>query len=926
MNRVFKVVFNRERGKSMVVNEVTRSHQVGKKAAITVAVAGALMAGSAFAIEPVNFNNPSEDFISDGGEYLTANITANNITFKENKGKNGLSLYENGTLTASQNITLNAGEGSNGLILQPGSAQLTTIKAGGDVTINAGGWGIHVEKSGSLDLQAKNLSIKSESGITNNSDGTLNIKAENINVTATGGRLGIASHVHANSVIEATNKLVINHSAATAGNDKRIAVLGRGNLTLKADAIEINSSPKDDAAIFGLLSKDKGNIVLDAREISVTSTGNKIARPVRAEENSKITLGSTKTETVKIVAKGGPVDGDLTIGIQAHKPGASVSVNSQNLVIESMASGIGSAMGLIAQGVTTENSPESNYPAVNLNSKNIYITAKSDTAGNSSGISAMSQGVVNVNGNLNVNADASILTRGHSVININQSGEHKVVLNGDILFDYAENSKTTIDSKVNINLSQPGSVLNGNILRDSEAPKTDGKDRVKGMKLKLSNGGTWNSTEDSFVNELTLDKGGVVNVNLNEKGEAHDVTVNTLKGENGTVNVEVSKSLDHGAIVLDKSYARPDGDLGADSTTKQLAVNLTGVTADNVSEAQFKKIASEVVEKAEGTAADVSHKTTLAEGDYNGAMSVVTSKDGKVGAVQSTEASSLMQDSLTLASAGTLSLNRILMNDVRKRLGDIRVAGDMDGAWARYDGGKLSGDDGLENKFHTIQLGYDMALSNGPRVGMAASYTKGDTEYKRGDADMNAYSLAAYSVWMADNGMFADVIARVAKAENDMKVDGSRKGSLDSMAYSVSGEFGWRFDLTDMVYVEPQVEATYTYIDSDSMKLGSSRFDFDNVDSLMGRAGFAAGFKCPADKGDVYVRVSAVHEFLGDAAITGGNGKVFEVDGKDTWVEYGIGANFNVNKNMYVYADLERTSGATLDEDWRANVGVRYNF
>ena len=41
MNRVFKVVFNRERGKSMVVNEVTRSHQVGKKTAITVAVVGA---------------------------------------------------------------------------------------------------------------------------------------------------------------------------------------------------------------------------------------------------------------------------------------------------------------------------------------------------------------------------------------------------------------------------------------------------------------------------------------------------------------------------------------------------------------------------------------------------------------------------------------------------------------------------------------------------------------------------------------------------------------------------------------------------------------------------------------------------------------------------------------------------------------------
>lgn len=527
-----------------------------------------------------------------------------------------------------------------------------------------------------------------------------------------------------------------------------------------------------------------------------------------------------------------------------------------------------------------------------------------------------------------------ISARGSAVVKINEKKDKTVQLNGDIDFTYdEETSKSPIDANVNVNLSNANSYLNGNIIRTGNAPS--GKDSVSGMTLGLSNGGTWTNTAESFANKLTLD-GGIVNINLADK-QAHKVYVNELAGTHGTLNVEVNKTekdFVHGSLVIDPEYARDRkadaAALLAAAAMPSLDVNLTGITADDITAEQFKEVSKDIVLEATGESTTkptdkVETTTTVAEGDYNGAMSVV-SKNGKTENVIVAEASSLMKDSLALASAGTLSLNRILMNDVRKRLGDIRVAGDMDGAWARYDGGKLSGDDGLENKFHTIQLGYDMALSNGPRVGMAASYTKGDTEYKRGDADMNAYSLAAYSVWMADNGMFADVIARVAKAENDMKVDGSRKGSLDSMAYSVSGEFGWRFDLTDMVYVEPQVEATYTYIDSDSMKLGSSRFDFDNVDSLMGRAGFAAGFKCPADKGDVYVRVSAVHEFLGDAAITGGNGKVFEVDGKDTWVEYGIGANFNVNKNMYVYADLERTSGATLDEDWRANVGVRYNF
>ena len=81
--------------------------------------------------------------------------------------------------------------------------------------------------------------------------------------------------------------------------------------------------------------------------------------------------------------------------------------------------------------------------------------------------------------------------------------------------------------------------------------------------------------------------------------------------------------------------------------------------------------------------------------------------------------------------------------------------------------------------------------------------------------------------------------------------------------------------------------------------------------------------------GDVYLRASVLHEFAGDAEINAHNGiasNVASVDGKDTWFEFGLGANFNVNKNAYVYADVERSAGAELDTDWRATVGVRYSF
>lgn len=46
MNRIFKTVFSRSRGAMMVANELTKSHQVGKKAAVAVAVTGALVFGA----------------------------------------------------------------------------------------------------------------------------------------------------------------------------------------------------------------------------------------------------------------------------------------------------------------------------------------------------------------------------------------------------------------------------------------------------------------------------------------------------------------------------------------------------------------------------------------------------------------------------------------------------------------------------------------------------------------------------------------------------------------------------------------------------------------------------------------------------------------------------------------------------------------
>ena len=399
--------------------------------------------------------------------------------------------------------------------------------------------------------------------------------------------------------------------------------------------------------------------------------------------------------------------------------------------------------------------------------------------------------------------------------------------------------------------------------------------------------------------------------------DAIQINVEDLSGDNHVYLSKEGTDLEKTKVTVAVKGGNGTEDVKADLAKLAEIVELTSNT-DELDDAG-KPVAAEKT-SAKGV------QLTVGEGMYAGEGSATVGEGGKLDQVI-VKVNSLMSNVLDMASAQSLSMNRILMNDVRKRLGNIRSAEGTHGVWARYDGGRLSGTNAYENDFHTLQFGIDtVPVAEAPRFGVAFSYTKSDADMKRGGAEMDAFGLAAYASKMYDNGAFVDVIGRLSKADTDVVVDGDKKGAMDNLVVSLSAEAGWRFNMTERHYVEPQVEVTYTRVNNSDLTLNNgSSYAFDSVDSMIGRAGFAAGFTCPNNMGDVYVRASVVREFMGDAAVRGGR-EVLPLDGADTWYEYGIGANFNLNKNTYVYADVERTGGAALDEDWRANVGVRYSF
>ena len=165
-----------------------------------------------------------------------------------------------------------------------------------------------------------------------------------------------------------------------------------------------------------------------------------------------------------------------------------------------------------------------------LNSDDTTIVARSEkklgadgiTQAMAVGIAAISNGEVFANsGNISIDAEDIILSRGYAKVELNQNDAYTVKLNGNVDFNFdAKTSGTTVDSTVKINLSNSDSYwvgrsyatndAIGEIAMPSDNPYFQVGEKTPGFVLGISNGATWTMTGNSFVNSLRLKDGGII--------------------------------------------------------------------------------------------------------------------------------------------------------------------------------------------------------------------------------------------------------------------------------------------------------------------------------------------------------------------------------------------------------------------------------
>ncbi|WP_455651264.1 autotransporter outer membrane beta-barrel domain-containing protein [Phascolarctobacterium sp.] len=314
--------------------------------------------------------------------------------------------------------------------------------------------------------------------------------------------------------------------------------------------------------------------------------------------------------------------------------------------------------------------------------------------------------------------------------------------------------------------------------------------------------------------------------------------------------------------------------------------------------------------------------------------------------IRSQNSSGEKGSALTLAGIGASTMLNVASawraenNDLLRRMGDLRTSSDDAGVWVRMYGGKNEVVQGQRSdlSYKAVQGGYDFQnnLKNGRLfTGFTVSHLDGDVSGSRTDGDINSTMFGVYSSYVGDKGHFADLIVKYGRINSDFTtIKGTDRYGADygSNGFSITTEYGYRQNLKNNFYIEPQAELTYSRIggsdytmslnDKDGAKVSNDAFN-----SLIGRIGFTAGRQ--QEQSNVYAKLSLAREFKGEVATSASYGDVtrsYAGGGSDTWLEYGIGFNAKMSKGTNLYGEIEKTTGSVIRTKWRANMGLRYSF
>ena len=546
-----------------------------------------------------------------------------------------------------------------------------------------------------------------------------------------------------------------------------------------------------------------------------------------------------------------------------------------------------------------------------------------------------------------------------------QPGTNDVKMYGNVGFldkNYGiEKNPHNHGSEISLGLTTPNSKLVGGVL--NEFDESNNNPYHGGLRLYLQNGATWRNewlgaervypTQGRPDNANYLYTGSRVEHFIGGKDAASKGIIQAVDARPITINNYA------GHTAIDYEKGAPASAQGKGQVVINHAEKGSSVTMHSSAEA-LKGYAN--INNPRGTLHQLANKLTYTnfnKGERNlgvnvqvdgGLISPTYSTnlgiesfaiDGKASvtdqAVITTRESELVSGAKSALAASMMQM-KADTNDLQRRLGDVRLNSDKHGVWGKYIGGKskITDDAYVNQTYNMAQVGYD-TLRGDWTVGGALLYGTSNNDYALGSGSGKTAGLAVYGAKQFKDGRYLDIIGKVNRLKNDFTVRNTLgttlSGDYRNTGASLSVEYGKRIKKDNGFYIDPNAELTFSRLSGKSFEArtntGSTvHIDSDAVNSVIARIGVGIGKE--SKNSNVFLKAALAHEFSGKMNATysmaGEPTTGSEVNLKDTWLDLELGGSWSVRPNTYVYGTFTKNFGATVDNSYRIDAGIRHNF
>jgi outer membrane autotransporter protein len=792
----------------------------------------------------------------------------------------------------------------------------------GTVTMNEGGEAVLVENSKSTG-NFTNMAVTTKS--TQNTARGYHVK-DNGTLTITGGSIVTSG---SNAIADAQGILVDNATFTQSttsptikvNNAAGLEVINKSTANLNTDLniTKIGYGSGGLVATSGTINLNSGTTTVNLNDNATDSTGLLVSAPAGSTATANVAGGTMVINTSN-------ADTSAMHVFSMASGGASTLTGTPTIILNGADGGVVVEGAQASANLDALTITDNNAKAIGLygtNSSTTNVSGMTTINGAATGAKADADATVNIAGAQIKAATALEVGDGSATLNVNSAGGNTVNIVGNLL-----GSGSTAGSVMNVNLDSANTSVTGAATANLQT-----------INMSLANSGVWNMTGTSTVTNVTSDS-GIINMRASSiTGDTYEnLTTDTYTANNGNLVMDTDLNSES---IGDKLYIK-------NSSSGNSTIQIHDVSLLNDTEVTGVKNLLLVDGATEGTTfvgknldagglwettptIKVGTQALDANGNPVGTanqwyLTTIAKKVNKDTGV-------LLKDAI---NTHTSWLWRSTNDTLRQRLGDLRRDKNNEtgeGVWARYRNGRYDGS-GLEGSYGLFQVGYDKKLNHSAAFGLAYETGAGRASYEYGRSEETVNDFSLYGTWYGKDGVYTDLIGSAGLIEDDTASFGNYPDKFTSRehAFKISLEHGKTipFGKDKQNFFEPQAQIILSRMNG--RNYGTDRqtnVDISATNSVVGRLGFVLGRKTP-DKNDIYLKASVLREFAGhqDMNLAAYNGEHMHIhnDFGETWWEVGVGGNWNLSKVSHLYADVERSFGASVEKTVQINAGLRFEF